>query len=142
MTYQKAKIDLDTKYANWNGWYHDTFEEIKVIRNIGGNLLLNPRDNIHKYYSALLNIYSTHSSYITNHEKIKKSLDTIKNKIYVDKFHEELKKEVFSKNIIDVISELVGIFTKMNTSFSTHGITPKVTETTKRDPGNALNEEY
>lgn len=134
----QQKVELDAKYSNWNGWYMDTFEQIRGIRNIGGNLLLDPKENIHRYYSAILNIYSTHSSYITTPKEIKKRLDKVEGKIYSEKFHEQLEKQMISVDIINTIKEMVNIFTHMNHSFSRHGITPKINTKLKEDPGDAM----
>ena len=62
----QSKTDLDTKYANWNGWYQDLFEEIRIIRRVGATLLITPKDSIYEYFSLILNLHSTHSSYMSN----------------------------------------------------------------------------
>lgn len=134
----KQQIELDARYSNWNGWYMDTFEHIKSIRNIGGNLLLEPKDNIHRYYSGVLNIFSTHSSYITDEKKIKKQLDKIQDKIYSKDFHTNLKEDVINAETVKVIKELIDIFTHINNSFSRHGITPKINKKVIDDPGDAI----
>lgn len=134
----KQQIELDAKYSNWNGWYMDTFEQIRTIRNIGGNLLLAPVENIHRYYSAILNIYSTHSSYVSENKKIKERLDKIEGTIYSQKFHAKLKEEMLDIKTIEIIKEMINIFTHMNHSFSRHGITPKINTKVKADPGDAI----
>lgn len=136
-----GKIDLDTKFANWNGWYNDLFEEIKTIRAIGGQMLLDPKENIHKYYSLLLNLYSTHSSYIKKQSAVYKNLQNIKTVIYSAKFHRALSMRTTDLSIINVMSDMITIFTHINRSFQEHGIVPKVTAKKETDPGNAMAEQ-
>jgi len=134
----KDKIELDARYSNWNGWYMDTFEQIRQIRNIGGNLLLDPKENIQRYYSALLNIFSTHSSYVSDNKKIKERLNKVEGIIYSEKFHTQLKQDIIPKEAIHIIKEMIKIFTHMNHSFSRHGIIPKINTKLKEDPGDAI----
>lgn len=134
------KVDLDTKYANWNGWYNDLFEEIKIIRNIGGRMLLDPKSYMHQYYSGLLNLYSTHSSYIKNRKEVYKALEDIKGKIYSKSFNTQIRMKVISSDVIKVMNTMITIFTHINRSFQEHGIVPKVTITKERNPGKAMEE--
>lgn len=135
------KVDLDTKFANWNGWYNDLFEEIRLIRRIGQEMLLDPKQYIHRYFAGILNLYSTHSSYIQGQDKVYQKLQAIKLKIYNDNFHRALARKMVTKECIDVMSEMITIFTWINKSFQEQGIIPKVTASKAKDPGKAMEEQ-
>ena len=132
------KVDLDTKFANWNGWYNDLFEEIKIIRRMGAEMFITPDKYIHRYYAQLLNLYSTHSSYIKKQDVVYKKLEDIKKRIYNDKFHRSLAMKYSSAEVLAIMSEMISLFTWINTSFQEQGIIPKVTATKKIDPGRAM----
>lgn len=136
----QKQTDLDTKYANWNGWYQDLFEEIRIIRRVGSTLLITPKDTIYQYFSLILNLHSTHSSYMDNNTKLEEKLNALKNKIYNSKFTEALRQRIMGETVIKVISDLIETFKLINESLSSHGITPKVTETEKKNKSKAINE--
>lgn len=119
--------DKEIKVAILDDWFKDNFKEITKIREVGYTLYNNP-NNIGIYFSLLLGLYSTHSSYIAESLKVKNNLDSLKVIIFSKDFNKKLKKSKADETILKVIERLIDVFTAMNKSFSDYGIAPKPTE--------------
>ena len=119
-----------TNFSKLDDWYKDTSLQVTKIREVGVMLYHDP-NQIKLYFSLLINLFSTHSSYIDKEDEIGKQLDEIKKQIYSDEFSRTLNRRRDGKPIYEVIDKLMKIFTHMNKSFSNWGVSPKVTEVKK-----------
>ena len=119
-----------TNVSKLDEWYKDTSEQVKSIRLVGVSLYHDP-NQIKYYFSLLINLFSTHSSYIDEDKRIEKELDEIKRQIYSVEFTKTLNRNRDGKPIYEVIDKLMKIFTHINKSFSNCGVSPKVTEVKK-----------
>lgn len=119
-----------TNVSKLDEWYKDTSEQVKKIREVGVLLYHDP-NQIKYYFSLLINLFSTHSSYIDNEDEIGTKLDVLKKQIYSIEFTKTLERRRDGKPIYEVIDKLMKIFTHINKSFSNCGVSPKVTEVKK-----------
>lgn len=119
-----------TNVSKLDEWYKDTSEQVKKIREVGVLLYHDP-NQIKYYFSLLINLFSTHSSYIDNEDEIGTKLDVLKKQIYSIEFTKTLNRNRDGKPIYEVIDKLMKIFTHINKSFSNCGVSPKVTEVKK-----------
>jgi len=125
--------DYNTRYANWNKFFEDLENEIKLIRNVGNELLFDFDSKallLNKYYSLITNLYSTHKSYILDSGKIKTKLDKIEDTLFSNKFLTAISKnpESIKELRIKMIRVLREIFSKMCNDFSVMGLRPKIEE--------------
>lgn len=142
----KQDYTYDPKFANWNKFYDDLFQEIAEIRDIGHKTLLDFNNNegyLLKYYSRIANLFSTHKHYINDDEEIQKELIKIEDVIFSAKYINAVSKGKNSPEQHKKITRgLRKAFTSMCSSFSANGISVKVSGKKNRDKGKAILEGY
>jgi len=142
----KPEYTYDPKFANWNKFYDDLFEEITYIRGQGHKALLDLNNSggyLLNYYSRITNLFSTHKHYINNVDKIEKVLLKIEDVIFSDEYLKAVHKNNNSKKQhVKIIRGLRNSFADMCESFSDNGISVKVSGKKKKDKGKAILEGY
>lgn len=116
-----------TNFSKLDDWYKDTSIQVTKIREVGVMLYHDP-NQIKYYFSLLINLFTTHSSFIDDDERIAKDLEQLKKQIYSVEFTKTLNRNRDGKPIYEVIDKLMKIFTHYNKSFSNCGVSPKVKE--------------
>jgi len=142
----KKDYTYDPKFANWNRFYDDLFQEIAEIRNVGNKALLdfnNQGGYLVNYYGRIVNLFSTHKHYINNEAEIEKQLNIIEDTLFSPKYVDAvLRKKNSGVQHIKIMRALRKAFTDMCESFSSNGISVKVSGKKKRDKGKAILEGY
>lgn len=134
--YNKPYESSEPKFANWNKWYDDLFQEQKEIRAVGVIVmsdLNNHKYSLQYYCSRVSNLFSTHKHYIETSEKVQKELDKIEEFLFSDAYI--IAKGQNAKSVrtseLRTFKTLKGIFTTMCEDFSKQGLSVRVDVTTR-----------
>lgn len=142
----KSFESYDPKFANWNKWYDDLFEEQKTIRSIGVALLGDYNNNkysLQLYYSKIVGLFSTHKHYINESDEMKKELESIEDFLFSEKYlkNKSHNPKSVRQSEIKALKNLRNIFTKMCEDFSEKGLSVKVEMTNKAKLSNFEDDE-
>jgi len=132
----KSFESYDPKFANWNKWYDDLFQEQKDIRRIGVMLMgdyNNKQYSLQLYYSRIVGLFSTHKHYIDKSDDVNNELDKIEAFLFSEKYlaAKESNPKSVRQSELKILKQLRNVFTKMCEDFSSKGLSVKVDITNK-----------
>lgn len=136
---EKSKeYDYNSKFANWNKGFDDIFDEIREIREIGNKVLFDYKNDnllLNLYCSRIIGLFSTHSHYVLDRDKLALQLNKIENVLFSDKYLTSIKNNTNpTEQQIKITKALRLYFQLICESFSKNGLTMKIIKEQKDDP--------